>query len=195
MIGCLVLSGLATLGVLKLWHARHGGGYCGSRWHRRRYGHGYGAAWQGDDEGPRGGGWNDPFAGGDGPDFYGPGLGHHGRRGRFLLRFLSDRLQASPAQERVIQDAVEEFRKEVTGLRGEGKQTRADLANAFRKTSFDEVMLGELFARHDSVMEKARRALVGMGAKIHDSLDDNQRERLATIIERGPGFMSRGFGW
>ena len=123
-----------------------------------------------------------------GPDF--PGAGR--RRGMgFALRFLSDRLEATPAQERVIAQAVEEFRAEVEPLRQEGKKTRADLAATLRKSSIDEVLFGELFARHDEALEKGRKAFIGVVAKIHDALDEKQRDRLADLVERGP----RVFGY
>jgi hypothetical protein len=104
-----------------------------------------------------------------------------------MARVISDRLEATPAQEKVIHDAVEEFREAATKLRGEGKKTRADVAGAFRKGHFDEVLFGELFARHDGALTELRKAFVGMGARIHDALDDKQRARLADLIESGPG--------
>jgi hypothetical protein len=118
-----------------------------------------------------------------------------------VLRYLSDRLDATPAQERTMAAAFEEFRDELKGLREEASASRRDVAAALRKASFDEVLLGELYARHDTALEKVRKAFVGMMARIHDALEEPQRERLAQIIERGPagffhlGRMGRGFGW
>jgi hypothetical protein len=128
-----------------------------------------------------------------------PGLGS--RRGQpYLLRYLSDRLDATPAQERTMAAAFDEFRGEAKGLRDEVGASRKDVAAALRKSTFDEVMMGELYARHDTAIEKLRKAFVGMMAKVHDALEEPQRERLAQIIERGPGYfhvghVGRGFGW
>jgi hypothetical protein len=129
-----------------------------------------------------------------------PGLGD--RRGRpYILRYLSDRLDATPAQERTMAAAFDEFRNEARGLRDEVSSSRKDVAAALRKPSFDEVLLGELYARHDTTIEKLRKAFVGMMAKVHDALEEPQREQLAQIIERGPGSFfhvgrfGRGFGW
>jgi hypothetical protein len=116
-------------------------------------------------------------------------------RGPFVLRFLSDRLQATPTQERALSQAVDEFMREVHALEDEAKKTRADLAAALRKPSFDEVLMGELYGRHDAALEKLRKAFVGLGAKVHDTLDEEQRERLADLIEQGPRFFRRRFGW
>jgi hypothetical protein len=109
------------------------------------------------------------------------------------VRRLSAALDATPAQEKVIRAATDELGETASKLRGEGKRTRADLAAAFRKGQFDEVLLGELYARHDRSLEDLRKAFVGMGARIHEVLDEGQRERLATIIEEGPRGWRRGW--
>jgi hypothetical protein len=54
------------------------------------------------------------------------------------------------------------------------------------------VLLGELFARHDTELESLRKAFVGLTAKVHDALDDKQRSRLADIVEAGPRFFRHG---
>jgi hypothetical protein len=186
MIGCL-LFGAGFLLVARMLHRHH-------HWHHARWAH-CGPGWQG-----RGGygRWgyggcgpaNDGGYDGEdvGPDFgRGPGWMRGGFRDGFVARAISDRLEATPAQEKVIRDAVDEFREAASRLRGEGRKTRADVAGAFRKGHFDEVLFGELFARHDSALTDLRKAFVGMGARIHDALDERQRSRLADMIESGPG--------
>jgi hypothetical protein len=196
MIGCMILGGLATMGLLRYFHfRRHFGGGCGFRrlaWHHGGGGGG-GGCWNGGEYGGR-----DEWSGGE----YGHGHGHgHGQQFRggrhqmpFVASFLSERLEATPAQERAIRTAVEEFQAELTALRGELPKTRADLAAAMRKPAFDEELLGGLFARHGGELEKAQKALAGLVARLHDALDERQRDRLAAMIERG-AFVSRGFGW
>jgi Spy/CpxP family protein refolding chaperone len=100
-----------------------------------------------------------------------------------VLRHVVNRLDATPAQEKVIRDAVDELRESASKLRGEARRTRADVAAAFRKPAFDEVLFGELYARHDRSLEELRKAFVGAGAKVHDALDERQRARLADLIE------------
>jgi len=87
-------------------------------------------------------GWDD-FGdfGGHGPGGY---RGGHrgfapwggGRRGgfgpRFFLRALLERIDATPAQEKVIIAAVEELRETAKRHREELRQSRADLAKAMR---------------------------------------------------------------
>lgn len=142
-----------------------GGGSCGGGWGHRGHGghHDHEGGWGGSHHG---GGWD--------------------RGGPFWLRGLFERLQTSPAQEKVIRDAVDEARRSASDLRDEGRHTRGDVAKAVRSASFDETVLGELFARHDTHLEKMRKDMVGVLGKVHAVLDDRQREVLAQIIERGP---------
>jgi hypothetical protein len=152
-------------------HGWHGGCGHGGRWRRHGFGHGYGS-WDGPD------GWDDDI---------GPGRWHGGFGPRFFFRSLADRLNATPEQERVIRNAFDELRESASKLRGEGRKTRAEVAEAFRKPHFDEVLFGELYARHDRELEDLRKAFVGAGARVHEALDERQRARLADLIERGPG--------
>jgi hypothetical protein len=122
-------------------------------------------------------------------------MGGMGRRFvmRGIIERLTERLETTPAQEKVIFAATDEFREAITKVRGELRKSRGDVAEAFRKPSLDEVMMGELFARHDTEIEGLRRAFVGVTAKVHDALDEKQRARLADLIESGRGFF-RGRG-
>jgi hypothetical protein len=213
MIGCLILGTLGAFVVARIvrhhlgWAACHGGGYGWGRWHRDGFGpghhfhghhghhghHGFGRGW-----GHPGGAWGEDLFDGDGDESEWPGRRGFGFRfGRgFVLGTILDRVQATPTQERTIRAAVDDFRAELRRAgEGEGKRTRQDLAAALRKPSFDEVLLGELYARHDRSLEGARKAFVGMMAKIHDTLDEEQRTRLAELVEKGPRGWRRGHGF
>jgi Spy/CpxP family protein refolding chaperone len=131
--------------------------------------------------------------------------GHHGadwgeRGGPFWLRGLFQRLDTSPGQEKVIREAVDEMRRSASEMRDEARRSREDVAKAVKSPSFDETVMGELFARHDTHLEKLRKDAVGAIAKVHAVLDDRQREILAQMIERGPfagGFAGAPYrrGW
>ena len=174
LIGTVCLIGLIkTLRWGRPHHHGFGHGGCGGG-----YGHGY-RGWGGHHEdhhrhGWGGGGWGGPSA---------------------ILRGLFYRLDTTPGQEKVIVAAIDEMRAATREARGELKATRADLAKAMRAPGFDEVLLGEMFARHDTALETMRKAAVGAIAKVHDALDDKQRERLADLIESGPGFFRGGPGF
>ncbi|HVT10114.1 MAG TPA: periplasmic heavy metal sensor [Polyangia bacterium] len=199
MIGCLIFGGLAAMGVARAIHHRRmvmgwGGGGCHGRWHHGWHGHGPG--WHGfpggwgryDEEPVEMGGGPSPEAGwggGWGGDGF-PGFGGRMRK-RFVVRAVLEHVRATPAQERVIGAAFEEFRDEMKRVSGgEGRRTRQEIVDALRRPTFDGVVLGEQFARHDTVLEAARKSFVGLVAKIHDALEPEQRDRLAELIERGP---------
>jgi hypothetical protein len=101
-----------------------------------------------------------------------------------------DRLDLSPEQEKVVRTEVRTIFDQVRGLRDERDRTRSDLGRAVRG-DFDEVVLGEMFARHDERLEKLRGDVTGALGRIHAVLEPAQRERLADLIERG---LHRGFG-
>jgi len=151
------------------------GGSCGGGWGGRGFG------------GHHGGGWGDHERGGWGE------RGGWRDGGAFWLRALFERLDTSPGQEKVIREAIDEVRRNASTLRDEGRATRSDVAKAVKSPSFDETVMGELFARHDTHLEKMRKDLVGAIAKVHAVLDDRQRDALAQLIERGP-FGGAPFG-
>jgi hypothetical protein len=108
-------------------------------------------------------------------------------RGRgFLLRGILRRLETTPTQEKALRDAAKEFHEGAKALKGEARRSRVDVAATLRRSSVDEVALGELFARHDGALDSVRKAFVGLTIRVHEILDDTQRERLAQLIELGP---------
>ncbi len=209
MIGCLIFGSLAAMGLARAIHHRRwcgGGGWYGGGWGRHGHGHG----WHG--HGPWGdGGWgsfdrgepeSDGGAGPFGGAYFGeggfPGLGGRRSRGgkRFIVRQVLEHLRATPAQERVIAAAVDEFRDELGKVGGgEARRSRQEIVEALRRPTFDGVMLGEQFARHDTAIEGGRKAFVGLMAKIHDALEPDQRARLADLVERGPRLGDWARGW
>ena len=95
---------------------------------------------------------------------------------RVFIRAVLRHVNATPAQARAIGDAVEEFRADVKKLGGgEARRSRQEIADALRRPTFDGVVLGEQFARHDTVIEGARKAFVGLVARVHDALEPEQR--------------------
>jgi uncharacterized membrane protein len=177
MLG-IIIGTACLIGLVKvLRHGRggygYGGGGCGGgrfRGHRDHEG-GFGRG----EGGFRRGGWG---SWGGGPGFF--------------LRAIIEQLDATPEQEKVIVAAFHEVRDEAVKNRAEMRRTRADIAKAMRSPGFDEVLLGELFARHDTAIEAMRRASTGALAKVHVVLDEKQRNDLADLIENGPGFFRRG---
>jgi uncharacterized membrane protein len=198
MIGCLIAGGLLAFAFTRLIHARRWihwhqgwGGGCHARhrgWRGGPWGHFPGPGWGGRGHGfDDGDDWGASFRDGGGPDGWPGGVGGK----RHFIRSVLARVNATPAQERAIGEAFDEFRGDMKKLGGgEGRRSRQEIADALRRPTFDGVVLGEQFARHDTVIEGARKAFVGLVARVHDALEPEQRTRLASLVERGPRF-----GW
>lgn len=202
MIGCLIFGSLAAMGIARaIHHRRFYGGGCGGWHHRHWHRHGwYGGGVPRDEWGSfdreDGGEFRSPFADADwrGLGGFGPGRGYGAKR--FFVRHILEHVRATPAQERVVSAAFEEFREEMKkNVGGEGRRSRKEIVEALRRSTFDGVLLGEQFARHDTILESGRKAFVGLVAKVHDALEPEQRERLADLLERGPrlGWMRGAF--
>jgi hypothetical protein len=114
-----------------------------------------------------------------------------------MLYHLFERLDTTPGQEKVIREAVEEFRDTIVGSRKEVGLSRDDVSKAIRGESFDETVMGDMFARHDDRLRELQKAFVGAMARIHEALDDSQRKRLADLLLSGPrlGFGGPYRGW
>jgi hypothetical protein len=182
LIGTACLIGLIK--VLRRGSYGYGSyGGCGYGSSSGRWG---GGPWGG---GPWSRGWGGPHQGhgrwGGEARGWGGGWGGQG----FILRALLEQLDATPAQEKVIAGAFQELREELGKSREELRKSRADIAKVMRGSNFDEVMFGELFARHDATLESMRKAVMGALGKVHVILDERQRARLADLIENGPGFF------
>ncbi|UQA57726.1 Spy/CpxP family protein refolding chaperone [Polyangium aurulentum] len=200
-----IIGTVCLIGLIKTLR----GGGCGGGWGRRGYGYGGGCG-----GGRFGGGYG--YGGGHGGWEEGEGgeHGHHGgpfrTHGRawgwgrgggggggmrsFFMRRLFEHLDTTPGQEKAIAAAVDELRGAMREHRGEVQKTRADIARAMRGANFDEVVLGELFARHDTAIEAMRKATVGALGRVHEALDERQRARLADLLEQYPGFFGGPFG-
>lgn len=162
LIGTLCLVGLVrVLFGRRFYGFRPYGGY--------GYGYAYGPPpWAG-----HGGGW-------------GYGRPHFGGRRRFLYSILA-RLDATPAQERAIFDALDELKDSARGLRGTVRETRSDVARTVSSPTFDAAALDGAERRFDGAVQELRRAAGGTLEKIHGVLDDRQRKVLGDMIERGWG--------
>lgn len=157
--------------VVTLARARRAYGYGGCGPGRHGFGGRGGFGHHGWGDGGRGG-WDE-----DGP--------RRSRRGSWFLRGLFEQLETTPGQERVIVDAVDELREAARKVRGEGRQTLEDVGKSMKSPVFDEALFGDLFSRHDIALEGLRKAFVGAAAKIHEALDERQRERFARLLSSG----------
>jgi hypothetical protein len=164
MLGILVGS-LCLAGFIKATHHRYygyGGGGCGGG-HRGFRGYGAGRS-------EARGRW---------------GAGSRSAGQAFWLHAISERLDATPAQEKVLLAAFEELRTLGKSSREAMKGARTEVAQAFRSPVFSEEAVGQATARIEGIMEDARKTGIGIFAKVHEALDERQRDILAGLLENG----------
>lgn len=121
--------------------------------------------------------------------------GHGGRwswRGR--MRWLFERLDTSPGQEKVFVKAADDLTEAFEKMRDEARNARAAIAQAMRGEQFDAASLRELHEKHDALLAQMRETLRTAMAQVHESLDPRQRRELADLIEHGFGYGYRGYG-
>lgn len=172
MLG-FIIGTVCLVGLIKVlrWNRRgYGYGACGGRGFHGHGGHGH--------HHHQHGGW-------------GRGGWRRGGGSGLWLRGLFERLDTSPGQEKVIKKSVEDLFQSTRNLRGELDESRRDAARAMRGASVDEVALGEAFARQDEKLREIRKSIVGALANVHEALDEDQRNRLADMLERGLGGEER----
>jgi Spy/CpxP family protein refolding chaperone len=123
---------------------------------------------------------------------------HHGRGGRWSwrgrMRWLFERLDTSPGQEKVFVKAADDLTEAFEKMRDELRNTRAAIAQSLRGEHFDAGSLRELHEKHDALIAQLRETLRGAMAQVHESLDPRQRRELADLIEHGWGYGYRGYG-
>jgi hypothetical protein len=111
------------------------------------------------------------------------GYGRGGFGPRAGLRFLFERLDTSPGQEKVILGVVEDLWKTKREVGEELIQSRHDVARAMRGERFDEPALDEAFGRQDALIAKLRASVKAALATVHEALDDRQRKVAGDMLE------------
>lgn len=152
-------------------YAYAGGGHCGPGWRGGHCGHG----WRSGHGEERGFGDRRRWM----------------RSPRVMLRWVFERLETSPGQEKVILGAIDQVRAAGEKFHGELANTRTELSRALRGEHFDLGSLRELFGKHDQLIHELRESLVGGLGQVHEALDDRQRRELSDLIEEAGRF---GFG-
>lgn len=152
------------------------------------------AHWFGHRHGSHGGhglhGW-----GGPGPGCRGHGHGfrrrRHRRGARFRLHALMDELDTTSDQEEAIGRSLEALWQRLTEARAELDEARRELASLLGGAALDRSALDGVLARYRQLFERASGEVAETLAKVHETLDETQRKRLAELLARGPF----GPGW
>jgi hypothetical protein len=117
------------------------------------------------------------------------------------MRWLFERLDTSPGQEKVLVQAADDLTEAFEKMRDEMSAARAAMARSLRGETFDSASLREMDAKHDELIDNLRKTTRASLSKIHEALDARQRRELADLIEHGWGYGYRhgrggcGGGW
>jgi uncharacterized membrane protein len=105
--------------------------------------------------------------------------------GRSTRRWLFHRLDTSPAQERVVRNAMLNVKQRFNEVTKDQAETRRQLADMLRRGSLDNEEVRRWFADREHELSQVREAAVDAFGEVYDALDDQQREQLAKWIEKG----------
>jgi Spy/CpxP family protein refolding chaperone len=118
----------------------------------------------------------------DASPYYG---GHRDRR-RLAMRWLFERLDTTPGQEKAIVKSLETCREHLASGRGELGDARKDLAQALGGDVLDQSALAAAVGRVDTLVERAGVEFSTALSEVHAALDGKQRKQLAELIAEFP---------
>jgi Spy/CpxP family protein refolding chaperone len=119
-----------------------------------------------------------------------------GRRGdrSWGMRRLFGRLDTSPGQEKVIRNAVLQMRDTALSVRDQARAAQPELAELIRRGNLSQEELNAWMNARLEQMHQASPGLVEAFAKVHEVLDDQQRNQLADFMAKRPGMFGYGYG-
>lgn len=186
-LGALLLVKWIVRGALR---RRYGYGGCGAR----RFGGPYGGGpWGGGPWGSRS--WGHGWDHGEGDAWHSQGWdeddwGPRRRRDHGPLGWLFRGLETTPEQERVLRETFGELKGAGRTIAGKVRDSRGHWADALEAETFDETLVGSAVADLEHAVDDARKTAIDAFAKVHATLDVEQRKRLARLLRRRGG----GFG-
>ncbi len=125
--------------------------------------------------------------------WYGPwSHGRHEGRRHWMLHAALARIDATPAQERVIVGEIDKLKDRVQTVRANLNEVGSDLAVTVRGPVFDDAALGAVLGRLDAATGDVRAAAIDALRGVHAVLDDKQRAQLAEILDRRAGWWHGG---
>ncbi|HSM93649.1 MAG TPA: periplasmic heavy metal sensor [Anaeromyxobacteraceae bacterium] len=107
----------------------------------------------------------------------------HGRA--YPLRFLYRRLRTRPEQERVISSEADALAAEVRALRAELRGVRGEVADLLSAPATDAAAVQAAIDAHLARLTAVRARLAEAVAKVHATLDPEQRTALAALVREG----------
>lgn len=115
----------------------------------------------------------------------------YGRR-PWIVHMALARIDATPAQERVIVGELDRLQERVHAATSKVKEARGDLGAAVRGSTIDDAALGLALGHVDAASADVREAAIETLRGIHAVLDDKQRAHLGDLLDRGGGWWRRG---
>jgi Spy/CpxP family protein refolding chaperone len=100
-----------------------------------------------------------------------------------MLQRVLRRLDTTPAQERVIVEAIDEARQSAQGLRKEATMSKEDVITMLKSEEVEVDALGAAFARQDEALTDARLGATAALQKIHNALTEEQRLKLGRMLK------------
>jgi Heavy-metal resistance len=135
---------------------------------------------------------------------YGGGWGGYGRwrhagpggqaRRSWMLRWLFRHLDTTAGQEKVINSAGEDLEGRLREMKSELDQLRKEIARSLRMPQFDGSAMRESFAKQRAHLDTLEESVIGHLAKLHEALDERQRNVFAELVQDGPRRSMRGYG-
>ncbi|BDG03524.1 periplasmic heavy metal sensor [Anaeromyxobacter oryzae] len=104
----------------------------------------------------------------------------------FLLRGLFRRLGTRPEQEQVVTAEADALAAALGALRGDAVALRTDLAALLAEPALDSARLDAALDARLARLAEVKARLAGALARIHATLDPEQRTRLAELVRSGP---------
>jgi uncharacterized membrane protein len=135
-------------------------GLAALRHHHRHHGHGCGH--------------------GHGHGFGHGGPGRHWRRRPMWMIF--EHLDTTPGQEKLIREELERLWDQRDTLSRAMRQAGDELGQILRTDTVDESTLDQILAKHENGLTEVRQQIARSLARVHEALDERQRERLARFL-------------
>lgn len=105
--------------------------------------------------------------------------------GRLPLRHLFRRLRTRPEQERVITEEADALAGELRALRDGMRSVREELADLVASPGLDAAAVQAAVDARIAALSALRTRMADAAARIHATLEPDQRAALATIVRRG----------
>jgi Spy/CpxP family protein refolding chaperone len=120
----------------------------------------------------------------------GRGYGHHGHGhggpGRHWRRrplwMIFEHLDTTPGQEKLIREELERLWDQRDSLARAWRGAGDELGQILRTDTVDEAAIDGILAKHEQGLTEVRQQIARSLARIHEALDERQRERLARFL-------------